>query len=796
MLTPAQLETSRTHPQSTELYLSVFQPRTVLSATVTGAVAIGSITIPYTTVSGSYLDVEAGMTILIGTTAGARDVGKLRVRSIDASNIVVAENSGITWTGKYLTVLRHFELWAVYPRIINDPANDENVIFYKDYDIVYSNQNSILGTFINAGPHRAGFVGDRFYYSASGTYNLVGSALTYDWAFEGGSVTGSSSADPGYVTYNTPGHYVTRLITTAANGAVDTTYRCVSIYNKPPNTTSLPIQKWSVDNLSGSRGEGGHSTAIKITDEVPPVVNDGDVVVLWSEDWYGNTKQSLGGNAENNSSIFYVGHIQNGSIRYNYKTSELDFQIASVTDIMKSTEGFAISVESKPSPAKWFEVLDLDGRRAIYHYLRWHSTALSVADFQFIGTDRKTQFFDSDRESVFDAVDNYMRTALMGGFVADRQGKMWAEVGAVAYTDPTGSFATIQTIEKRDWIGEPSITQQLTPTMSFVELGGVAYSGSTTGTFEAFLSQAPGTTPGYRGSTETIQGLTLESQAQLNQLSGNVLAKRNAKYPTVEFSLAGNFRQFDIAPLTAVDVNIASSDTNLGVAIHAPYLIDSLSWSYSSSSKIMMASMSLTALVNGGVGETVTIPDIPDAGGFSDFSGGSFHFNPGAFPPFLSGIANTNPLMGQWNGTTAVPSPILVQNWKPLSMDTQEFNYLNTWASGTFYPGQTGSGYDNPLIVPYTGIYLVQVNMSMSVTSNAAYYVGVGVGLTVAVGELQWGTIAYYAANNVNVAIEASKRLILTAGQLIVPKYSYSNISDGINPLGITTFLQYLRAYP
>lgn len=712
-LSPATLELSRTHPQSTELYLSVFQPRTILSATVSGALAVGAITVPYILVSGSILDVEAGMTLLVGTTAGARDIGKLRVRSIDGTNITVAENSGINWTGKFLTILRYWEVWPIYPRIINDPNNAENVIFYKDYDIAYTNQNTVLGTFINAGPHRAGFVGDRFYYSASGTFNLVGSAITYDWAFEGGAVTGSTSADPGYVTYNTPGHYITRLITTAANGAVDTTYRYVSIYNKPPSTTSLPIQKWSVDAISGSRGEGGFSAAIKIVDEVPPTVNDGDVVVLWSEDWYGNTKQSLGGNSENNSSIFYVGHVQNGSIRYNYKTSELDFQTASVTDIMKSCEGFAISVESKSAPSKWFELLDLDGRRAIYHYLRWHSTALSIADFQFMGTDRKTQFFDSDRESIYDAVDNYMRTSLMGKFVADRQGKLWAEVGAEAYTNPTGSFATIQTIDKRDWVAEPSITQQLTPTMSFVELGGVAYSGSTTGTFGAFISQAPGTTPGYRGSTETIQGLTLESQAQLNQLSGNVLAKRNAKYPTIEFSLAGNFRQFDIAPLTAVDVNIASNDTNLGSAIHAPYLIDGMSWSYSSINKIMLPNMSLVALVNGIPGETVTIPDIPEGGGFTEFSGGAgFRFNPGAFPPFLGGFTNQSVWQGEGTFVADVATNV------PLAITKVNFAYNQ----GGYFSGATGTAVADS-IGPMMGHGVYHINLVMqtlNVDSGAA----------------------------------------------------------------------------
>lgn len=756
-LSNTTLSLSREHPQSTELFLSVFQPNTVLVALVSGTVSAGAITIPFTTSSGSYLAVEAGMTLLIGTSAGARDVGKLRVRSITNGSMVVAENSGITWTGKYLTVLRYFEVWPVYPRIIPDPSNSENVIFYKDYDISYTNQNTILGTFVNAGTHRAGFAGDRFYYSSSGTSNLVGSALTYNWAFEGGSVTGSTSATPGYVTYSTPGHYVTRLKVTAANGAVDTTYRYVSVYNRPPATTNLPIQKWSIDALSGSRDEGGFTTNVMIVNETPPQIYDGDVVVLWSEDWYGDTKQSLGGNSENNSTIFFVGHIQNGSIRYNYKTSELTFQLSSITDIMKSMEGFAISVESKSAPSKWFEVLDLDAQRAIYHYFKWHSTVLSLADFQFIGTDKKTQFFDSDRESLFDAVDNYMRTALVGDVVADRQGKLWAEVGAVAYTNPTGSFPPIQTIDKRDWIGEPVIQQRLVPEKSFIEMGGVAYSGSTTGTFSAFISQAPGATPGYRGSTENIQGLTLESQAQLNTLAGNVLANQNAKYPSVDLSLAGNFRQFDIAPLNTVDVNIASDDTNLGVNIHAPYLVDSMAWSYSSSNKLMLPNMGLISLVNSQAdGQTITIPDTPDGGGFSDFGGG-INFNPGAFPPYLSSLFG---IQGVWKGFSTIG---FSTSANPATTNVG-FPFTTTFESNNTFI--------NPIDLTFLrgGVYLID-----------SYYEITGVDTLTK--RIQGSFYANYPANEIRAARTEYQTLGLetTVYTLQVSNVVFVNVADNIN---------------
>lgn len=703
-LNSANLEISRTHPQSSEHYLSIFHPQVAMACLVSGTVASGAMTIPYKSVStGTYTNIENGMTMLVGTSAGSDDLGKIRVKSATASSIVVAENSHINWpSATHLTVLKYFELWPIYPRIINDPGNAENVIFYKDYDIEYTDQNSALGAFPCAGTHRAGFVGSQFYYSSTGTSHLLGSALSYQWTFNGGSITGSTSATPGYVQYNTPGHYVTKLVVTGANGSVDTTYRYVSVYSRPENSaTNLPIAKWEMDGLAGSRGEGGYSSSIRIIDEIVPTVRDGDVVVVWSEDWYGGNHISLGGNSPNNSNIFFVGHIVDGSIQYNYKTSITSFQVASITDIMKSTEGFSVSVESKASPSKWFELLDMDGRRAIYHYLKWHSTTLLFNDFEFRGQDQKIQYFDSDRQSIFDAIDNYMRGTLVGAVVADRQNKLWAEVGAWATSNPTGSFLPIQEITKRDWIGEPSIQQKLTQSLSYLEMGGVAYSGTNTGTYSALIGCAPGETPNVRGSVERTQGLALLGQTQLNEMVGNVYANRNAKFPGISLDLAGNYSHFDIAPQESVDINIAVADTNLGVAIHAPYIFDSVSWSFDRKNRVRLPKIELISLVNGRAGETVTIPDVPDGGGYADFQGAGFGgFNPGQLPAYL-GLA-TNKVCGAWEGSYQ-PDPFIITGF-PISATI--FN----------------NGFTNPGIAPLSGFYMVSLMLRTDATESVSFY--------------------------------------------------------------------------
>src|SRR3990167_3519086 len=160
----------------TDLYLSVFQPNIVLQCQVNDAsIAKGERDITFdNTTAGSWQNVKTGSTLLVGSSVGERNVGKVRIKSITSSVITVAENSHIEWDDDlFLTALDYFDLWPVFPRIIQDPNNSEDTVWYKDYDILYTDQNTKLGAFMNIGPHRAAFLENGstpLYFSASGTY--------------------------------------------------------------------------------------------------------------------------------------------------------------------------------------------------------------------------------------------------------------------------------------------------------------------------------------------------------------------------------------------------------------------------------------------------------------------------------------------------------------------------------------------------------------------------------------------------------------------------------------------------
>jgi hypothetical protein len=635
--TSAQLALLRTRPHRTNLWLSIYKPDIVFAARVNnGSAAKGMRTTAYDTlVSGSAGYIENGMTCYVGTTPQGRDKGKIRCKGITGSTIYFAENDYINWADDdYLTVMRFIEPWTVYPRMIT--GSNDTIIMYKDWDIEYTNQNDVLGSFINMGCHYAGFreAGTgTVYYTASGTYNLRGDDLSYEWFFEGAVTTGSTLHTPGYIAYNAPGYYMTRLIVTATGTAGQTTdvsYREVSIYDRPENGTKVPVLQWRMDGIDGSRDQGGYSAKITVWENANEInIVEGALVVLFADDWYGATKQSIGGNSLNRDSIVFCGYIMDGSIEYNWRDKSVSFEVASPTEKMKSLPGLSMYVQSSvdPSnepninedvPSAWTALLDMDCKRALYYYLRWHSTALMTNDFEFVGTDQKIKYFDPDSASLYDIINGFMENTLLGSFVCDRQGKFWSEINIKAIDNATGTMPTNAELQKNDWMNAIGIDEVNTNDLYYLEMGGYQYSGATTGTSTPFLACAPGDNLDVEGSSDLHEGLALESQNQLNTLVGNVFAYRNSRYPTVDVDLAGDYRIHDIAPQECVPLTTESNDTNRGVVWTGKRFHPiAMSLSYDGRTEALLSNITLHEVTQGFPGDTIIIPpEPPDDGDY------------------------------------------------------------------------------------------------------------------------------------------------------------------------------------
>ena len=575
--------------------------------------------ITVTVLSGAMGKVEPGQTCYIGTTPGGHDLGRLRVRKGLGTTLMLAENS-VQWkNGWYLTVTCFHEPWGVYPRIVLDTSNVPT--FYKDYDILYDDQNYNMDPVICMGPNHAAFIDAGsgsvgVYYTSSGTFNPTpaGTITDYHWFFGNGPIspTGSNVEVPGYVSYTGAGFYCTKLDVVTSEGVTGTSWRHISIYDRPNEGPKMPPLKWGFDSLDGSISQGGYSARLWLREVSDwSKVVDGALVVLWTEAWEGGLKTKVGGNSPNRDSILFVGYIDDGSIRMNPETNRLEFGVSSITETLKNRGTFSAALDNVLIPASWNEMREMTVDRAVIHYLRWHSTALAVADFSQTGDAKQVHFVDFDRGAVYDTANSLLDSALVGWMVADRQGKMWCETNpCLRDTGTARGLSSILDLTRQDWMGEVGIETRPHGQTSYIEMGGLAFTGPTTGTDSAFLAGAPGEAPGYFGSLEKITGLVVSGQEQLKRLTGHFLAKSNASYPRVDVKLAGDYRLIDLAPQQRVLLTMGASENWRGLVwTSKPFLPEEVSLEYRPESQALLTSVALAEETQGDPGVTVTIPE-------------------------------------------------------------------------------------------------------------------------------------------------------------------------------------------
>lgn len=620
-VTAAETLLLNTEPQETNLYLSIYEPEMVGIFLISGSsYNQANQTINYySSVSGSYTNIIGynWEVALVGTSANDDSLGRTWVRTANSSILRFVESDHIDWaSATYITILKYTEIIPIYPRIIQNPSDDEDVIFYKMWDISYTNQNSLLGTLITMGSNFAGFLDGgtgTCYWSASGTVNLIGDELTYSWIFEGATITGSTAHTPGYVAYNQPGHHRAILTVTSASGKVDRSTRYVSFYNRPGQGNNTPILNWELIDLDGHRDNIGYTCSIRVRESLSRIrLRNGMLIVIFGEDWYGSTKQSVSNNQKGRENIKFVGYIVGDTIQYNYTDGWVEFECASPTNFMELCECFSCSVESKTSPATWFELLNMDIRRATHHYLKWQSTVPSCCDIEFKNfTDRNIQYFDADRTSLYDAVNTLVDNARVGKLVSDSLGKLWFEQEVSVINNASSTLTTALSITKKDWIGEPIIDERQHQEVSYLESGGIYYSPASNES-AAFLSGAPGISPAYRGKAEGRQGLALLNQSELNTINGNLFAYMNSKYPNIELFMRANLNNIDIAPQEKVLLTIASGDTPRNITFSdKAFAVRGKRISWDARTKRYLVTLSLAEITQGFVGDTIIIPIEP-----------------------------------------------------------------------------------------------------------------------------------------------------------------------------------------
>lgn len=589
-----------THPHVCKLHLLVDNPDPIFTAVVNQSTfSAPKMSIAYDDGSGS--GVIAGMTLILGTAAGGRDLGKVRVKACTGGatgTITVAENSGdVAWADNaHISILPVFEAWSVFPRVTYT-GGVEN--WFKDYNEDFVNNAhgqtrqiapvAIMGppavAFLDGATIDVDYVGEYSYTRAIGYYGSgdMGLSATCVWSMAGGTpsskTTLGTAVSPHTISYNAAGRYLTSLTVTndqgGANAKSHTGYRYTHIL--PRTGAGAPYTDFKFTDLRGDHRSGGWKTKLRVygdadISEFPDEVE----VIIFAEEWFGDTKQSIGG-YPGRENIKLRGWIIGETVKVDFDPEGgryVEFDVVTIDGIMKARNAFPTTVEdgrnipgdtggNGSEVTEWFKMYRLQIDRAAYYLLKWHTTLMQMTDINILGDNTNIAAQDFPSGSIYRQLDDYSASVCMGRVLSDKQSSIFIDRDAqYRIGDARTNIVELMKLEKDTHLREDMTfpRKQISP-VKFVECAGVHWDGRSA---TPIIGQAPGGCPLQDGQDLFIKGLALDSPSEANDTAGYVLDERNT-WKGVRLKLAGNYSFCDIAPQAWFTMDIAAADNKRGI---------------------------------------------------------------------------------------------------------------------------------------------------------------------------------------------------------------------------------------
>ena len=554
----------RSEDQTTNLHLTVCPAQDIWSARVNdGSIATGDRAIAFDGGSGAaWSAVGELQEVWVGTTAGAYDKGRVRIRSATSGDsgvtgtVNVSSNS-VPWSDNdYLT----FICWYLpKPR---RPRLDSNGVFYKDYDITYSDQNEEPPPVCIAGENRAGFLAPaavNFAIDLTSSYAVANGATISSYSataiYPTSGITINPVAGVGVVQITSPGTYWVKFTVTDSNGKSQSTYRHFTAHSSSRGSANYPHIDFTANNLNGSWNDGGWKASISAFDNADlDDIPDFAPVIIWQESYYQGSENYITFLPDDSNTVLN-GYIRKD--RFNQAllngVDTVDIELSTIHDVFRNQFNYSVSLEAKNSVSFWYQYdTSLTPGRAVHHLLRWHSTLMEVADVIGLTTDtRKIAFAEFDEGTVFGMADTFLRDrSIRHRLICDKGGRLHM-VPDVQLLDDTARgaltiTADIENTNNADKSGDVDIIRQQERRTPFVFVSGFSWDG----TFDSdgvpnatpICASAPGQWPADDGASPANLGRqTWTNSAEAAAVAGRVFATKNNLYPEMRVTFAGNY---------------------------------------------------------------------------------------------------------------------------------------------------------------------------------------------------------------------------------------------------------------
>ena len=522
-------------------YLYIDNPPVVFAARLNMP---GAISYPITSLifdgvtTGAYTDIEADMTLLLGSTAGGDDYGRVRVQNVaTATTIPLGRTSQGTLDGElylvdnaYITVLAEYRVWSKIPRIDADGNQ------YKDTTVPVGAYTSTgIPPVANCGPGTGGTIdaGTSLLtvdFDGTNSYAVADGATidTYAWDVGAGTITVGTAASSSITATFPAGRHIVALTVTDDNGTPHTA-RCLVVARDPASDATIKV-------FSGDfriRFDGQEAT-IQLGE--PATFPDNALVMVWEGEPF---------NAADRGHVHFIGwhHADDTGMRA-ARTGNVPTTTLHCVDIagkLKTLPGFPQELRRVAATVtNWDEMTAPNIDKYLHYLLQWHSTALSLADFTPTGLGATYPFvvYASEGESLFDQVENDAKGLIPAHHLAcNRQGQLFVNVDPMLQpvadrtSNVIGAFNEANLEELRFTRRRPPRTHWLRKHALLTATDYTAVDG--VDTLLTVQCIAPGEAPGQGlSATETTEGLT-PSQAALNDAGGHEYARVNAPYEGV-----------------------------------------------------------------------------------------------------------------------------------------------------------------------------------------------------------------------------------------------------------------------
>ncbi len=522
-------------------YLYVDHPAVVFAARVNQA----SFTFPLVELTydgvatGAIAAALPGYTLLVGSSAGADDLGRVRVRKAgSATKIYIGEASQGTLDGEmnptddaYLTVIAERRVWAVEPYI-----NPTTKVYYKDYEIPVidggRNYGQYPGPLANGGCDRIGVIssGASYRFTFNSGYSMAvssGSTLSgVTWDVGDGTLVAGDNATDAVIEADFPkGRRYVKLTATDSNGHTHTHY-ILTVVLDPTDANWTPIYDFEIKERRLS-DQGPTLTVTVYESLLPATYPEGASVFYWENEAYDGVAGSLAGPATCEH-IKFRGWINseaaNPVATPNGVVPAIELRCVSTIERMRRINLLPQRVEDNASPTKWWHLTGPTHFGFLYYLLRWHSTVLEVAPPSFLNADDDyLSMAKTTASNLYQQIAEFAK-ASRHKLTCDQRGILyWADYQQLI---PVASrtATVIETLTADDYY-EVSIERDRPPEVYWLDGKGITNLDN-----NPVFCISPGSAPGQGAVRVEFAGQYVADQTELNVTTGHEYARINSPW--------------------------------------------------------------------------------------------------------------------------------------------------------------------------------------------------------------------------------------------------------------------------